>query len=364
MFGCVCACNQPLSRLALGTPTSFSGWLVAMASWPTDLAVCHANQNGHVKNASTFEFVSGAIAALSFTIIYILAPLSLIGVPILICVYPYWWLTWMLAAPLILSALLPPVPSRSFLQSWPFKHMPKYFNFTEIKELGDAEVQQLISNRATIFCVQPHGVFSFGGASAGVTWAKNWWHPATIPTAVASSVSATPLVKHLVGLFGTCDAATKPMTKRLSAGKSCVLYIGGIAELFLASGSSETLYVKKRKGFIKLALRSGAEVVPVYFLGNTSVLSVVSNRMLRGFARRTGVTLTWFWGWRGTLLPRPNKILGVLGKPLGLPSTPIPEPTAEEIDHWHGRYMEEVRRIFDTYKKFNPDYAEKQLEFE
>ena len=191
-----------------------------MALWPTDLAVCHANQNGHVKNASTFEFVSGAIAALSFTIIYILAPLSLIGVPILICVYPYWWLTWMLAAPLILSALLPPVPSRSFLQSLPFKHMPKYFNFTEIKELGDAEVQQLISNRATIFCVQPHGVFSFGGASAGVTWAKNWWHPATIPTAVASSVSATPLVKHLVGLFGTCDAATKPMTKRSAVSRA------------------------------------------------------------------------------------------------------------------------------------------------
>jgi hypothetical protein len=212
---------------------------------------------------------------------------------------------------------MPAVASRTFLQSWPFKHMPSYFNYSEIKEMSDADVQRLIGERATILCVQPHGVFSFGGASAGVSWAQKWWHPATIPTAVASSVTATPLVKHIVGLFGTCDAANKPMHSRLQKGKSCVLYIGGIAELFLASGACETLYAANRKGFIKLALRSGAEVVPVYFFGNTSVLSVLSAPFLRSFARLTGITLTWFWGWRGTLLPRPNKILGVLGKPLG-----------------------------------------------
>jgi hypothetical protein len=33
-----------------------------------------------------------------------------------------------------------------------------------------------------------------------------------------------------------------------------VLYTGGIAELFFCSESHETLYLKERKGFIKLAL--------------------------------------------------------------------------------------------------------------
>ena len=88
-------------------------------------------------------------------------------------------------------------------------------------------MRALIESRAVLFCVQPHGVFSFGGACAGVTWADRWWNPADIPTAVARSVMQTPLVKHVVGLFGTIDAANKPMSKHLSKRKSAVLYIGG-----------------------------------------------------------------------------------------------------------------------------------------
>ena len=54
----------------------------------------------------------------------------------------------------------------------------------------------------------------------------------------------------------------------------------------------------------------------------------------------------------------------LLGKPLGIPSTPVPEPTVEQIDHYHDKYLSEVKRIFETYKKFNPDYKDKTLQFE
>ena len=154
------------------------------------------------------------------------------------------------------------------------------------------------------------------------------------------------------------------MGRWLSQGKSVVLYIGGIAELFLASGEDETIYARKRKGFVKLALRSGAEIVPVYFFGNTSALSVLSTPALRAFARHTGVTVTWFWGWRGTLVPRPSKILGVVGRPLGMPSEPIVESSQEQIDQCHELYLREVRRIFETYKQFNDTYRRKTLVFE
>lgn len=174
----------------------------------------------------------------------------------------------------------------------------------------------------------------------------------------------TPLIKHVVGLFGMVDASNKSLTSWLSKGRSAVLYIGGIAELFLVSQNEEKLFARKRKGFIKLALRTGAEVVPVYFFGNTSVLSVLKGAMLRKLARTTGVTLTWFWGWNGTLVPRPNKILAVLGRPLGLPSTPIAEPSQEMIDRFHDKYLEEVQRMFDAYKQYNPDYEHKVLKFE
>jgi len=314
--------------------------------------------------ASLWQRFSGGIAATVFTVTYIAVPCLLIVVPSLLFFHPGWWLTWALAGPFILSAIVPPMPSRSFLQAWPFCHMPKFFNFSEIREMTDDEVKDLIKARPVIFSIQPHGVFSFGGASAGVQWARRWWHPRDIPTSAASSVMVTPLVKHVVGLFGVVDASNKSLTKWLGKGKSIVLYIGGIAELFLVSQNEEKLFARKRKGFIKLALRTGAEVVPVYFFGNTSVLSVLTGSILRKIARSTGVTLTWFWGWGGTLVPRPNKIVAVIGKPLGIPAAQTAEPTQEQIDHFHALYLAEVQRIFDTYKVYNADYMNKQLSFE
>lgn len=47
-------------------------------------------------------------------------------------------------------------------------------------------------------------------------------------------------------------------------------------ELFLSTPVEERLYVGKRKGFIKLAMRTGSEVVPCYYFGNTTVLEVRS----------------------------------------------------------------------------------------
>ena len=174
----------------------------------------------------------------------------------------------------------------------------------------------------------------------------------------------TPLVKHIVGLFGVCDAAAKPLGRRLAAGKSAVLYIGGIAELFLSSSSDERLFARKRKGFVKLALRAGSEIVPVYFFGNTSVLSVLSSPMLRSIARTTGVTLTWFWGWRGTPIPRPRKIVGVVGRPLGLSSRSPIRHRSKLTFGTRSIILEEVTRIFESYKMYSDDYRNKELIFE
>ena len=139
--------------------------------------------------------------------------------------------------------------------------------------------------------------------------------------------------------------------------------------------------------------------------GNTSVLSVLSSPLLRKLARAcrrasihramgcrpppppisslrpcrpclprggrvetragaTGVTLTWFWGLYGTLVPRPRKILGVVGQPLGVPSTPVAAPTQQQIDELHAKYLAEVTRIFESYKPYNADYKDKALQFE
>ena len=52
---------------------------------------------------------------------------------------------------------------------------------------------------------------------------------------VAPSASSISFVRPPASQFGVVDASNKSLTKWLGKGKSVVLYIGGIAELFLVS---------------------------------------------------------------------------------------------------------------------------------
>mmetsp|Transcript_25130 Transcript_25130/g.35808 ORF Transcript_25130/g.35808 Transcript_25130/m.35808 type:complete len:171 (+) Transcript_25130:195-707(+) len=167
-----------------------------------------------------------------------------------------------------------------------------------------------------------------------------------------------------MGIFGLIDASKSNLKRHLTRNKgihgSVVIYIGGMAELFLSSRDEERLYLKKRKGFIKLGLTTpGVDVIPIYLFGNTSVLTVLTHGFLANISRKLKISLTLFWGKWGLPIPRDEKLLYVSGQPLGLPD--IPNPTQEDIDKWHDKYCQEVTRIFNTYKERVPMYKHKTL---
>ena len=65
-------------------------------------------------------------------------------------------------------------------------------------------------------------------------------------TAVAGAVLQTPIIKHVMGIYGLIDASAKSLKKHLAKGGiegSIVLYTGGIAELFKCSETDEILFL-------------------------------------------------------------------------------------------------------------------------
>lgn len=106
---------------------------------------------------------------------------------------------------------------------------------------------------------------------------------------MADALLHTPILKHVLGIFGLISASKKSLQKylRKRGPEGCVvLYVGGMAELFLSSHDEEKLYLLNRKGFIKLALQEGVDIVPIYLFGNTSVLSVWNNRFITELSRK------------------------------------------------------------------------------
>lgn len=246
----------------------------------------------------------------------------------------------------------------SIVKSKYFGYMKDYFDYEEIFEFDDEELFKSADKKYILTSV-PHGIISYGGLCAGAAAHEKF---NGLKTAAAGAVLATPIIKHLVGVFGLIDASSASLKKRLAKGGvegSVVLYSGGIAELFKCSNSEEILYLKARKGFIKLALTTGADIIPLYFFGNTSVLTIPKIPALESLSRMLQITITIFWGRWGLPLPRAHKILYVRGKPLNLPH--VLEPTDEEIEKYHKLYVQEVERIFEKYKGLLPEYKNKKL---
>jgi len=172
-----------------------------------------------------------------------------------------------------------------------------------------------------------------------------------------------------MGIFGLIPASSSSLKKHFHStftgvcnqniARSVVLYPGGIAELFKSSRNEERLYLSRRKGFRKIALRENVDVIPVYLFGNTSVLSVCKIGLLANLSRKLGVSVTYFWGKYYLPIPRDDKCLCVRGLPLNLPF--IKDPTDEDVNKWHNNYCNEVRRLFDKYKEKVPMYKDKTL---
>lgn len=150
---------------------------------------------------------------------------------------------------------------------------------------------------------------SFGGICSAVAAPPEF--RGTLKTAVAWALLHTPILKHVMGIFGLVNASKsnmKRILKKKGIDGSIVLYVGGIAELFMSSRKEEKLFLSKRKGFIKLALTEGIDVIPIYLFGNTSVLTVVKTGLLARLSRRLQVSLTYFWGKYYLPIPRDDKV--------------------------------------------------------
>mmetsp|Transcript_16821 Transcript_16821/g.27926 ORF Transcript_16821/g.27926 Transcript_16821/m.27926 type:complete len:331 (-) Transcript_16821:1837-2829(-) len=310
--------------------------------------------------AWTPNWIAGLIIAAVYSSAFILAPLYSIA-----AVLSFYFLTFqralLFSLPFIISVILPPIHAPKLLASLS-PIATGYFQYEEALEQSYEEFEEGLESgtqRKLLICMQPHGVVSFTSFCMNIMCPP---YHRRVKTAVATSILWVPILKHLLGINGLVSASKANLKKHFSkpgVDGCAILYVGGIAELFKCNRQEERLFLSKRKGFIKLALRENVDIVPVYLFGNTSILSEWHSNFLCEVSRKTGVVLTYFWGKWGLPIPRDEQILVARGKPMGLPH--IVNPTQADIDHWHAKYCQEVMRLFDTYKEKLPNYKNKKL---
>jgi 2-acylglycerol O-acyltransferase 2 len=116
------------------------------------------------------------------------------------------------------------------------------------------------------------------------------------------------------------------------------------------------LNLLKRKGFVKLALETGASIVPVFSFNEVELYHHLPNepgskirRFQEFLIKHTGFTLTILLGksFFG-LIPYPTEIVTVIGAPIKVLRNPT--PSKEEVDELHGKFVDSLIELFERHK--------------
>lgn len=143
-------------------------------------------------------------------------------------------------------------------------------------------------------------------------------------------------------------------------GNISIIVLGGAEESLDAHPGKFTLFIRRRKGFVKIALTHGAYLVPVFSFGENELFKQVSNpegSLLRTVQDKLqkimGFALPLFHA-RGVfqysfgLVPYRKPIHTVVGHPIPVHQTP--NPSREQVEELHQTYMEELRKLFEEHK--------------
>jgi 2-acylglycerol O-acyltransferase 2 len=169
-------------------------------------------------------------------------------------------------------------------------------------------------------------------------------------------------VREIALWTGGIDARRSVAEATLKRGESLLIVPGGEAEQIRTKYGRELVFLKKRKGFIRLAIRQGVPVIPVYAFGvadyyHTSDFLIGLRMWIMKQFQICVVLSSGMWGSPCCPILTPTTI--VFGEALNFDQSD--NPTAGQVDKAHAVYMEELKKLFDKHKK-GLGYGDRELE--
>jgi len=220
-----------------------------------------------------------------------------------------------------------------------------------------------------IFVCHPHGIFGispmthFGTDATGFT---KVFPGVPVHLLGHSAIFRIPIFREWCLAHGHGSVDRKTCLRLLQQGHSIALAPGGARESLECKPGTMRLFLERRRGFAKLALQTGAAIVPVLAFGENELYSTVqfaqgtlSRRIQEALQRRLGFALPLFCGRKWLpLLPKRLPVSTVVGAPLrpppGAGAPPAGgfavEPAPEVVAAFHRQYCEALRELFDTHK--------------
>ena len=227
-----------------------------------------------------------------------------------------------------------------------------------------------------LFGYHPHGVISAGALLNFGTNASGFeelYPDVDVHVLGAKALFRVPFFREWLLAHGGGSVGRKTCGDCLKRGESIMIVIGGARESLEAHQDTRiVLTIKERKGFVRVALKAGAALVPVVSFGENDLFAQVPNPQGSGLRRLQerllnlfGYALPSFFGvgsfplalpragvgsLQYGLLPFQRPLTVVVGSPIPVPRPGTEEPTAEEVDKYHQLYLDALVKLYDEQK--------------
>ena len=167
----------------------------------------------------------------------------------------------------------------------------------------------------------------------------------------ASVMFNCPVLREILLWSGGREVSAASIRHCLKQKRSILLVPGGQREMLHSRADPTAItYVTKHKGFVRMAIENGVQLVPVLSLGETFCLENVYLPTLQSwFLKYTGVGFPIFpFGRWYSPIANQVPITLVFGRPMEVEQRD--EPSEEEVDAMHKKYYDYVKELFDEYK--------------
>ena len=242
--------------------------------------------------------------------------------------------------------------------NWCMRMGERYFGLTTTVE-DEGALRSIPLDRAAVLAAEPHdilpyAVFAFSPCLGRIPDRIGRDHRCLM----TSAIFRIPFLRQAYAWTsgGPVDRAT--FRRRLSRGESFTFVPGGVQEVTAMDPACPSrdvvLYLRSRKGFVKLALERGSPIVPVFCFGVEGSYGhwIPRGKWAAEVGRAIGFLPLVYWGRYGVPfgIPRPNKIHVVVGSPIDVPMMGAGSIGGDAVDKYHGIFLEEMEALFERHK--------------
>ncbi|GKZ79696.1 diacylglycerol O-acyltransferase 2 [Aspergillus niger] len=226
-------------------------------------------------------------------------------------------------------------------------------------------------HRKYLFGYHPHGVSMRGAiaafASNGAGFSSLFPDITNNTLLVSDKTMRAPLLREYALALGINGVSYTSCVNHLArAGQAIIICIGGAREARYAKPNTMDLVLNVRRGFVRVAVQTGADLVPVMAFGENELFDVgtvdeeeVKGRAWVGWVPRawyavTGMNVRWVGGRWGLIVPYRRPVNVVVGRVIavreGRGVEDVDDVDDGYVEELHGRYVEELRRLWREWR--------------